>query len=57
MKAMTDKNTKHNWFQLNGEIRIEKKMTTKEFVDMLDALGLEFQGTLEISETRDEDYE
>lgn len=54
---MTDKNTKHNWFQLNGEIRIEKKMTTKEFVDMLDALGLEFQGTLEISETRDEDYE
>jgi hypothetical protein len=53
---MSDKNTKHNWFELKGDIRVKETMTTKEFSELLDKLGLDFTGSIHYSPTKDEDY-
>lgn len=50
-------NRKHNWFSVYGDIRIDSKMSAKEFTDKLDELGLEFLGTVGISNMKDEDYD
>lgn len=56
-KSLGAKNRKHNWFYLNGDIRINKKMTTTEFSDLISKSELEFVGFISHSEIKDEDYE
>ncbi len=56
-KIMENKDKKHNWFSVHGDIRVNKEMTTREFSDLLDNLGLEFLGVIGYSEFKDEDYE
>lgn len=53
----TTPDTKHNWFEVNGAIRVEEKMTTKEFLEKLDEDGYEVLGSVGYSRTKDEDYE
>lgn len=47
---------KHNWFEVNGDIRTKEKMTTHEFTALLDKLGLELRGRIAYSVLTDEDY-
>lgn len=53
---MKEKDTRQNWFRIHGDIRVNEDMTTKEFADKLDALGLEFVGNIKYSDISDEDY-
>lgn len=46
-----------NWFTVNGDIRIDKNMTTLEFIDFLDSMGIEFLGSAGVSNFTDELYE
>lgn len=49
-------NKKHNWFSVNGDIRVNEDMTTGEFSELLEKLGIEFLGGIGYSEFKDEDY-
>ena len=48
---------KHNWFYVQGDIRVDENMTSEEFAELLDKLGLEFVGGIKRSIFTDEDYE
>ncbi len=50
------KNKKHNWFQIEGTLRLDKEMTAEELTEMLDKLGIEFLGNVKPSTIKDEDY-
>lgn len=54
---MSKEDRKHNWFTLDGDIRIDENLTAEEFIKKLDELGLEFLGRVGVSEFKDEDYE
>lgn len=56
INEINDIDRKENWFEVSGDIRVNKKMTTKEFSDLLDSLGLEFLGVIKHSNIKDEDY-
>lgn len=47
---------KHNWFEIEGDIRTQKKMTTREFLNILDSIGLELCGRVGYSPRCDADY-
>lgn len=47
----------HNWFEVNGEVRTDNQMTTKQFSDLLDELKIDFIGSIRYSKTNDKDYE
>jgi len=51
---------RHNWFEVEGELRTTTQMTSRELRDLLDqiedAFGIRFLGSIGYSETTDEDY-
>lgn len=49
--------TKHNWFDLDGSIRMESSMSIHDFLDKLHEAGFEFLGKASLSEFKDSDYE
>jgi hypothetical protein len=53
---LTDKSTKHNWFSEEGDIRVNEKMTTKEFLNLMESSGWEFVGKVGYSVFSDDDF-
>jgi len=49
---------KHNWFRVKGDFRANENLTTKEFLKLLESLGLELSlGSVGYSELSDSDFD
>lgn len=47
----------HNWFSIDGDVRLPESMTTRGFADKLEEAGFEFVGTIGYSPMSDKVYE
>ena len=48
---------KHNWFSIDGHIRIDNPVTANKLLSILEESDMQFYGSIVISDTKDEDYE
>lgn len=46
----------HNWFSIDGHIRVNDPITATRLLNILHEQGIEFFGGIVISDTKDEDY-
>lgn len=47
----------HNWFNIEGYIRVENPIAATKLMDFLEDNGMQFFGSIIISDNQDEDYE